>query len=284
MDSISVLFIAGIQKRNNAPYKWFSNDEVDNNHVIQSVMLGQKFHKMLQYLHVCLLDEQRQQHESGSNYNPVYKVKEMMEYLEERYKKLFIPGRNLSLDETLIRAFGQIKFKVRIVTKSARYGIKLYVITDAETAFVLKVIVYTGTHTYLQGSSTEKKTVNVVKKLCEDYKGTHRSIYVDRLYTSIDLLQELDDMDLYRTGTMMGNRIPKVLTILKSLRKFKSIERGNFTQHLYTYNSKNQTKKCGLVCWKDRNMVYCLTNETDTGNIGHCYRRVQGGRIRIKRP
>ena len=64
-----------------------------------------------------------------------------MDYLEERYKKLFIPGRNLNLNETLIRAFGRIKFKVRIITKSARYGIKLYVITDAETALVLKIIV-----------------------------------------------------------------------------------------------------------------------------------------------
>ena len=92
----------------------------------------------------------------------MYKVKELMDYPEERYKKLFIPGRNLSLDETLICPFGQIKFKVRIVTKSARYGIKLYVITDAETAFVLKVIVCTGTYLYLQGSSTEKK-VDVAK-------------------------------------------------------------------------------------------------------------------------
>ena len=161
MDFISVLFIAGIQKRNDAPYKWFSNDEVENNPVIQSVMLGWKFHKMLQYLHVCSLDEQRWQHESGSDYDSVYKVKEMMEYLKEHYKKVFILGRNLSLDETLIRAFGQIKFKVRIVTKSARSGIKLYVITDAETASVLKVIVYTGTHTYLQGSSTREKQLTL---------------------------------------------------------------------------------------------------------------------------
>jgi hypothetical protein len=43
-----------------------------------------------------------------------------------------------SLDQTLIWAFGRIKFKVCIETKAARYGIKLYVITDAATAFVLK--------------------------------------------------------------------------------------------------------------------------------------------------
>ena len=37
---------------------------------------------------------------------------------------------------------------MRIVTKAARYGIKLYVVTDALMAYVHKVIVYTGKYTY----------------------------------------------------------------------------------------------------------------------------------------
>ena len=69
----------------------------------------------------------------GEDYDPAYKVAEMKNYLENRYNVLFIPGQQLSLDETLIRAFGRIEFKVRIVTKAARYGIKWYVITDAVT-------------------------------------------------------------------------------------------------------------------------------------------------------
>jgi NAD(P)H-flavin reductase len=62
----------------------------------------------------------------------------MKDYLENGYNVLFIPGQQLSLEETLIWAFGRIKFKVHIVTKAAWYGIKLYVITDAVTAYVLK--------------------------------------------------------------------------------------------------------------------------------------------------
>ena len=44
------------------------------------------------------------------------------------------------LDETIICDFGCIKFKVRIFTTSDRYGINIYVVTDRETLFVLKVI------------------------------------------------------------------------------------------------------------------------------------------------
>jgi Transposase IS4 len=124
----------------------------------------------------------------------------------------------LSLDETHVKAFGRIKFKVRITTKAAQYGIKLYVIADAATAYVLKVIVYTGKTTKYNDNETEneKKTVAIVKQLCKPYAGTHRTIYIDRFYSSIDLMKELDKMNLYVTGTVMKNRIPKE----KSLRRW----------------------------------------------------------------
>ena len=43
MDFISALFIAGTQKMNHTPYKWFYNEAVENNPIIQSVMSGRKF-------------------------------------------------------------------------------------------------------------------------------------------------------------------------------------------------------------------------------------------------
>jgi Transposase IS4 len=108
---------------------------------------------------------------------------------------LFIPGQQLSLDETLIRAFGRIKFKVCIVTKAAQYRIKMYVITDAVTAYVLKVVIYTGKSTYNATSDQQekKKMVQVVEQLVEPFVGTYRTIYVDRFYTSVDLLKLLAD-------------------------------------------------------------------------------------------
>jgi hypothetical protein len=53
------------------------------------------------------------------NYDPTYKVKEMKEYLEDQYNRLYIPGQQLSLDKTLIWAFGRLIFKVRNVTSKA---------------------------------------------------------------------------------------------------------------------------------------------------------------------
>ena len=284
MDFISCLFVAGIQKRKDAPANWFSNSPVRESPIMKQITSGKKFHTILRYLHVCDLESQPAP--SDENYTPIYKVQEMMEYLEERYSKLYSPGEDLSLDESLIRCFGRIQFKVRIVTKAARYGMKLYVITDAMTAFVLKVIVYTGKYTYHQSDSvSEKKTVQVVKQLCKEYAGSHRTIYIDRFYTSIDLLKALDEMDLYVTGTMMKNRIPKDLVITKSLKEFKQMSRGDFKRHTYNYTMNDGRQKTyGLVCWKDRDIVYCLTNRTNTNEEGCCYQRSAAGIVCIQRP
>jgi hypothetical protein len=81
----------------------------------------------------------------------------MMDYLQDRYDKSFGPGAAFSLDESLVQPFGRIKFKVRIITKkSAEYGIKIYVIADAQTAFVLCVILYTGQYTYYNSRATDQ--------------------------------------------------------------------------------------------------------------------------------
>ena len=168
IDFIAILYIASIQKRRDKPRHWFSSDPLLECRIMKRIMSGNRFHSILRALHVCSLEKQPCQ--TSAEYDPLYKVKELLDSLESRFSRLYNPGQKLSLDETLIRAFGQIKFKVRIISKSARYGIKMYVITDAETAFVLKVIVYTGASTYNFNPDKDDK------KNGEDCKGTCISV------------------------------------------------------------------------------------------------------------
>jgi Transposase IS4 len=195
--------------------------------------------------------------------HPSYKIMDLKNELEKRWSSLFISGQQLSLDETLLRAFGCMKFKVRIISKAARYGIKLYVVTDAVTSFVLGVIVYTGKFMYAEATTeSTKKTVQVVQQLCEPFRGTFRTIYIDRFYSSVDLLKQLEDMKLYTTGTVLSNRIPKQLSIAKSSKEFKALNRGDSICHTFHYKTlSGENKRAGLVAWKDRNMAGLLFDQ-----------------------
>ena len=282
IDFISILFLASVQKRKDKPSNWFSTDPVFEFSAVKKITSGRKFSTMLRYLHCCSLGSQP----TGEDYDPAYKIAELKDYLEKRYERLFLPSQQLSLDETLIRSFGRMKFKVRIVTKAARYGIKVYVITDAATSYVLRVLIYTGKYTYSESADESlKKTVQVVKSLCQPFAKTHRTIYVDRFYTSVDLVKELKKMDLYVTGTVMKNRLPADLRIAKTSPTFKGMERGDFKKHRLKYKDEDG-KDCfaGLVCWRDRDIVYCLTNDTNTTNTDRCHRRSKNGIVEITRP
>ncbi len=109
-DFFAVLFITSIQKRKDKSTNWFSDNPLLENIIMKRIMTGRRFHLMLRFLHVCSVEKQPSR--DDPEYNPSYKVKELQENLEQRFDRLFVPGPNLSLDETLIRAFGQIKFKV----------------------------------------------------------------------------------------------------------------------------------------------------------------------------
>ena len=56
----------------------------------------------------------------------------------DQFDKLFVPRLFLSLFELLVHSFGLMNFKVIIITKMARYGMKIYVRTDYDTAYVLR--------------------------------------------------------------------------------------------------------------------------------------------------
>mmetsp|Transcript_126734 Transcript_126734/g.364538 ORF Transcript_126734/g.364538 Transcript_126734/m.364538 type:complete len:609 (+) Transcript_126734:875-2701(+) len=280
---IAVLFISGLQKRKDKPSHWFSDNRLLENPIMKKVMSGRKFFTILRYLHCCPVENLDP---TASDYDPSYKVAELWKYLHQRFERLFVPGQQLSLDETLLRAFGRIKFKVRIVSKAARYGIKVYVLTDAATAFVLQVLIYTGRSTYRPESEMEekKKTVQIVKRLVEPYANTFRTIYVDRFYTSIDLLTSLAKMNLYMTGTMMQNRIPKEIRVAKRSPVFKQMNRGDCKKAKFVYKVGETNLEAGLVCWKDRKMVYCLSNDSNNFEMDECTRRSNHGLLHITRP
>ena len=83
------------------------------------------------------------------------------------------------LDNCPIHAFGCIKFKAIIVTKVALYGINIYVVTDTEILFDLKIIIYTGKYTYANIENTDMlKTMEVVCEMCKPFEVLHNTVFI----------------------------------------------------------------------------------------------------------
>ena len=102
-------------------------------------------------------------------------MQNVQDVIKNGFNKLYIPGESLLLDETLIPDLGCIKFKVMIVTKESSYYIKIYVVTDVETAFFLKMIIYTGKYTY--AGNKNAYILNYVKVIFNCV--SHFKVYVE---------------------------------------------------------------------------------------------------------
>ena len=84
----------------------------------------------------------------------------------------------------------------------------------------------------------------------------------------------------------MSNRIPKDVNVTQSSVTYKNMERGEFLSHVFKYkDNKNEEQEIGLVIWKDRKPVLCMTNHHNTGEEGECHRRTKDeGIVKIRRP
>jgi len=73
----------------------------------------------------------------------------------QKISKLYTASGHLTIDEMLIEFHGRVIFKQYIPSKPGKFGIKMYWVTEAETALPLKCLLYQG-----KATITESEKVN----------------------------------------------------------------------------------------------------------------------------
>ena len=103
---------------------------------------------------------------------------------------MYKPTENLTIDEQLYPYRGHTKFTQYIPSKPAKYGIKIWWICDAENAYPLKKIIYTGK----VGNVREKNQgERVVEKLAAPLKNNGSNITMDNYFTTLPVAKHLLD-------------------------------------------------------------------------------------------
>ena len=82
--------------------------------------------------------------------HPLVQIKPVIGHVQSEFLAVLTPGKNLRIDESLLLWKGRRRLKQYIPLKRNRFGIKLYMIVDCETGFVLGFVVYTGADTDYQ--------------------------------------------------------------------------------------------------------------------------------------
>lgn len=179
-------------------------------HWSQHWLVGGQFAKIMSYnrytlLKMCLhfADNTGQKPKDHPDYDPLYKIRIVLDRCVATYLENIIPGKNLSVDESMLKFKGRLYFKQYMPMKPVKWGIKLFALCDAETGAILRFFVYTGKSNNGESGGATK---DVVMKLVEPLLGRGHVVYMDNFYTSPDLVAELKLAGTGATGTVRSNR------------------------------------------------------------------------------
>ncbi|XP_065892156.1 piggyBac transposable element-derived protein 4-like [Dysidea avara] len=146
------------------------------------------------------------------------KIRPVVSFLTKRFSEVFMPLRNLCIDESLLLWKGRLLFKQYIPKKRNRFGIKLFVLCDCKTRYILDFIVYTGDRSDITFEKEFGYTGSVVRTLLSPYLGKGHILYVDNWYSSPTLFANLFKNHTGACGTVGGRRT-KMPCFRKILRK-----------------------------------------------------------------
>ena len=149
-------------------------------------------------------------------------IRDIWTMLNKNLLQIYKPTENLTVDEQLYPFRGRTKFTQYIPSKPAKYGIKIWWVCDAENAFPLNGIIYTGKTGHIREKNQGER---VVKELAVAYKGSGRNICMDNFFTSLSLAQQLLSWNLTIVGTLKKNKpyIPPIMGLNKSRELYSSI-------------------------------------------------------------
>ena len=151
------------------------------------VMPRDRFLQIYRYLHVS--DDLQAVPRGNPNHEPLFKVCALLDLLQMRFRTLYNPGRELSIDESMIPFKGRIYFRQYIPSKRARFGIKAFVMAEAKSGYVCEMQIYT--HARLNEEREVNLSGRVVRELMVHYHGIGHHLYTDNYYTKVPMMQEL---------------------------------------------------------------------------------------------
>ena len=178
-------------------------------------------------------------------------IRYFYDYLLTKWQENYYPGRDLSIDESMIAYRGPCKFTVILRNKPINQGYLFYDLADPKNGYLLNGEIYTGNDHKKNSNSVMERSLRIIKK----YLDKGHIIYGDNFYTSLELVQYLSSRNTGYVGTLRNNRD-----------KEKDLDKGMKKDDIRYFTNKNYPYTL-LTIWYDSVIVKTLSNCKQTKNV-----------------
>ena len=118
------------------------------------------------------------------------KIEPFLNLLLVKFQSAFYPGKNLSLDEIVIKWKGRSKYKMYNPNKPEKYHIKTFGLCDSLTGYAYNVLIYFGAETSFDDIGGTGQAEKIFHSLLKPL-GTGHHLFADRYYTTHKLIEYL---------------------------------------------------------------------------------------------
>lgn len=165
--------------------------------------------------------------------------------------------QQVSIDETMVPHKGRLSFKQYIKNKPVRWGIKLWVFSEAKTGYVYNFQVYLGKE---GGNAEHNLARRVVRDLISPIENLFHHLYMDNFYCDPHLFLEIKEKKVLACGTVRANRkgFPADIVLTKAMER--QMNRGDYVWR------NNGTLVA--MAWYDKRTVYLISTIHPPESVG----------------
>lgn len=152
------------------------------------------------FLTYCLRFDDRETREERRAQSKLAPIKEVWGAFVSNCTENYKPSSYCTIDEQLVGFRGRCPFRVYMSNKPNKYGLKIVMICDNATKYMIKAIPYLGKGTTPEGVAVAD---HFVQLLVDEMRGTNRNITMDNWFVSVPLVTRLrEDYGLTVVGTI----------------------------------------------------------------------------------
>lgn len=268
---IGLYYLAGVFKMNDMNTSEMF-DRYTGLPVYRAIMSRCRF----EFLTNCLRFDDKQTREERRTNDRLAPIREVFDKIVETCEDLYSPSDCCTIDEQLLSFRGRCAFKMYIPSKPDKYGIKILMMCDSKTAYMMKAIVYVG-------QTSPPPNVSIpeyyVTELATSIYGTRRNITMDNWFTSVPLAKNLLSKDLTMVGTTRKNKgeIPELFLELRNREKNSAMFAYDGPLMLMSYCPPKSTQKKVVIMLSTLHDSPDKSNEVELPEIIHYYNKTKGG-------
>lgn len=176
--------------------------------------------------------------------NKLEKIQPILSYLLDKFKSVYTPKKELSLDESIIPWRGKLSIKTYNPAKIIKYGLLCRMLCEAKSGYICNLEIY---------CAEGKKLDQTIMSLLDKNIGLGYHVYMDNYYNSIRTAELLLKNGTRVCGTIRMNRgIPESMKHIR-------LKTGD-----YTFKRKNEIL---VQAWKPKHKIVYMVSTIHTGEL-----------------